>query len=131
MNNELLILLVWISRHLYRPFSSFLLRPPQNPRKWLFLNLVLQFEKYDLSHLNLHYYIHAKRMVGKINAIFRINLIKPCKWLKKVISCSPYDPKRSTCQYHGIRYWVRPEMEFGKRYEPILGRLNVKQSTKQ
>ena len=131
MKYEFLIALGVISLLIYRLFSSFSLRPPRMPRKYLFLNPVIHFAIYSSTSINLRHYKWMSRITKKINDIFRINLIKPCKCMKKVISCCSYDTKRTSCQYHGIRYWVRPEMEFGNRYQPLLGWLNVKQSTQQ
>ena len=129
MNYEFLIALEGIALHIYRLFSSFLHRSPRKPRKHLFLNPVIPFSISDSTSIKLQYNHQIGRIIKKINDIFRKNLIKSCNCLKKVISCCSYDSKRKTCQYHGIRYWVRPEMEFGNRYQPLLGRLNVKQST--
>ena len=61
----------------------------------------------------------------RISETFRKFLIKPCKSLKDLLSYLSYVSNRCTCQYHGIRYSVCPEMEFDIFSELILGRLNV------
>lgn len=110
-------------------FLSSFLRPPKKSRNYLFLNPVFLCALMVVNRLDTIDISWKKGFVAKIKKKFRINLIKPCKSLKKVISYSPdiaKRSKRSTRQYQGFRYSVSPEMEFGNN-ELILGRLNVKQ----
>ena len=116
---------------IYRGMSSSFLQLSYWHRKSLFLISLVQVlcKIHDQCCQN-----HPKRpklVSTRINKTFRINLIKPCKSLKDLLSYFSYDSYSRTCQYHGIRYLVCPEMEFDIFCELILGRLNVKHPTKQ
>jgi hypothetical protein len=113
----------------FKLFSYLLMRPPNESRNYLFLNPVFRPALKVTNPLDTTDISGKNRITAKIKKKFRINLIKPCKSLKKVISYCPdiaKRSKRSTRQYQGFRYSVSPEMEFGHN-ELILGRLNVKQ----
>ena len=115
--------------HYLKLFLYFLLRLPKVSRNYLFLNPVLRPALIVINPLDTRETCRKNKFAAKIKEKFRINLIKPCKSLKKVISYPPdiaKRSKRSTRQYQGFRYSVSPEMEFGSN-ELILGRLNVKQ----
>jgi len=128
MNFELPVPNDCLIHHPTRPFHCVWILQPKTFRKCLFLNPELQFILQESNFHNQPQHKRMKKMIGKIKKKFRINLIKPCKSLKLVISYGSYLAKRCTCQYHGIRYLVSPEMEFGNKYQSILGRLNVRQS---
>ncbi len=115
--------------HKYRGLSMTPLHYPVTRCKWLFLKNLASYTRQDIIRLIQRQQNVLKFVSLRIHDIFRINLIKPCKSLKKVLSCLSYVSNRCTCQYHGIRYSVCPEMEFGIYYQLILGRLNVKHTT--
>ena len=119
--------------HYIGRFSALSVQVPGGPRNYLFLNPVLRPGLKVRNCMDTLLIRKKNRFKAKIKDKFRINLIKPCKSLKKVISYSPDIVKRSrrsTRQYQGFRYLVSPEMEFGS-HELILGRLNVKQFASQ
>ena len=61
--------------------------------------------------------IYIKILIGSV-------LNKQCKSLKKILSYSFCVSSKHIYQYHGIRYSVSPEMEFGINTNQLLGKLN-------
>ena len=117
----------WKFHDLYRQFFLASPFPLRLACKLLFLIPIRQqFNKAPKQPNPRRYWLTEGALIS-IHHIFRKSLNKPCKSLKKELSCLPYVAKRCTCQYHGIRYSVCPEMEFGNKYL-IFGIMNVKQS---
>ena len=109
--------LAWKSHVLCRQPSLTSPHPSKQCLKHLFLKQNSEFLIIFPFCLNSHRIGALNDSLNFIHLIFRINLNKPCKSLKKELSCCPYVAKRCTCQYHGIRYSVCPETEFGNKYQ--------------
>ena len=115
-----------ILSHFNRRYFSTRIGPKNTAYIYLFLNIKVRPLRNAALNRDLARFIANKQQLENIQRIFRKSLENACKPLKKVISCSVCVSEKRTRQYQGIRYSVRPEMEFGKTKQSILGKLDVR-----